>query len=197
MEYCGRRTPRSRVGPLAGRRRGSTSTHYINDRVHRICCHLHGQSRHRARLRRDRRSARDQEREPVQDPRVSQRRRDDRASSRPVAALAPAERLGLPGIGKDLAAKIGELVETGSDRLSPGAAPGVPADDPRPAAPAGRRPEDGRAALPRARTSARSRSSKRAARDGRIRAAQGHGREEGGADPQGARGAARGSPDGG
>ena len=31
MEYCGRRTPRSRAGPHAGRRRGSTSTHYIND----------------------------------------------------------------------------------------------------------------------------------------------------------------------
>src|ERR687898_498569 len=29
MEYWGRRTPRSRAGPLAGRRRGSTSTHYI------------------------------------------------------------------------------------------------------------------------------------------------------------------------
>lgn len=34
-----------------------------------------------------------------------------------VAALAPAERLGLPGIGKDLAAKIGELGDTGSCRF--------------------------------------------------------------------------------
>jgi histidinol phosphatase-like PHP family hydrolase len=32
----------------------------------------------------------------------------------PVAGLTPAERLGLPGIGKDLAAKIGELVDTGT-----------------------------------------------------------------------------------
>jgi len=31
-----------------------------------------------------------------------------------VASLAPAERLALPGIGKDLAAKIGELVDSGS-----------------------------------------------------------------------------------
>ena len=31
-----------------------------------------------------------------------------------VAALAPADRLALPGIGKDLAAKIGELVDTGA-----------------------------------------------------------------------------------
>src|SRR5438067_56832 len=33
--------------------------------------------------------------------------------TRRVAALTPAERLGLPGIGKDIAAKIGELVDTG------------------------------------------------------------------------------------
>ena len=33
---------------------------------------------------------------------------------RTVADLTPAERLGLPGIGKDLAAKIGELADTGS-----------------------------------------------------------------------------------
>ena len=32
----------------------------------------------------------------------------------PVAALTPADRLGIPGIGKDLAAKIGELLDTGS-----------------------------------------------------------------------------------
>jgi DNA polymerase (family 10) len=30
-----------------------------------------------------------------------------------IATLAPAERLALPGIGKDLAAKIGELVDSG------------------------------------------------------------------------------------
>jgi len=35
---------------------------------------------------------------------------------RTVADLTPAERLGLPGIGKDLAAKIGELVDTGAIR---------------------------------------------------------------------------------
>jgi len=34
--------------------------------------------------------------------------------SEPVAGLTPAERLALPGIGKDLAAKIGELVDTGA-----------------------------------------------------------------------------------
>lgn len=32
----------------------------------------------------------------------------------PVASLSAAERLGLPGVGKDLAGKIGELVETGT-----------------------------------------------------------------------------------
>ena len=32
----------------------------------------------------------------------------------PVSALPPAVRLGLPGIGKDLAAKIGELIDTGT-----------------------------------------------------------------------------------
>ena len=31
----------------------------------------------------------------------------------PVAALSPAERLGIPGIGKDLAGKIAEIIETG------------------------------------------------------------------------------------
>src|SRR3954462_14411260 len=34
----------------------------------------------------------------------------------PVAALAAADRLGLPGVGKDLAGKIGELVDTGTCR---------------------------------------------------------------------------------
>jgi DNA polymerase (family 10) len=33
-----------------------------------------------------------------------------------VAAFTPAERLGIPGIGKDLAAKIGELIDTGACR---------------------------------------------------------------------------------
>ena len=42
-------------------------------------------------------------------------------------------------------------VDTGAIALPPGAAPGVPADGARPAAPAGRRTEDGRAALRRAR----------------------------------------------
>ena len=36
--------------------------------------------------------------------------------TRRVAALTPAERLDLPGIGKDIAAKIGELAETGAIR---------------------------------------------------------------------------------
>lgn len=33
-----------------------------------------------------------------------------------IEALTPAERLGIPGIGKDLAARIGELIDTGSSR---------------------------------------------------------------------------------
>src|ERR687887_372901 len=33
--------------------------------------------------------------------------------TRRIASLSPAERLQLPGIGKDIAAKIGELVDTG------------------------------------------------------------------------------------
>jgi histidinol phosphatase-like PHP family hydrolase len=36
--------------------------------------------------------------------------------AQPVASLTPAERLALPGIGKDLAAKIGELADTGAIR---------------------------------------------------------------------------------
>jgi DNA polymerase (family 10) len=36
--------------------------------------------------------------------------------TRGISTLAPAERLALPGIGKDLAAKIGELVDTGAIR---------------------------------------------------------------------------------
>ncbi len=35
----------------------------------------------------------------------------------PLAGLSPAERLGIPGIGKDLAARIGELVDTGACRF--------------------------------------------------------------------------------
>ena len=34
----------------------------------------------------------------------------------PIAGMSPAERLALPGVGKDLAAKIGELVDTGAIR---------------------------------------------------------------------------------
>jgi DNA polymerase (family 10) len=34
----------------------------------------------------------------------------------PIAGLAPADRLRIPGIGKDLAAKIGELLDTGECR---------------------------------------------------------------------------------
>ena len=34
----------------------------------------------------------------------------------PVGQLSPQARLALPGIGKDLAAKIGELIETGAIR---------------------------------------------------------------------------------
>ncbi len=52
------------------------------------------------------------------------------------------------------------------DRLPPGSAAGVPADDPRSAPPPGRRAQDGRPPLPRARRSARSTISKQAATSG-------------------------------
>ena len=93
----------------------------------------------------------------------------------------------LPGIGKDLAAKITELVDTGTIAYHQRPPRGIPTDDPRPAPSAGRRAENGGAALPRARhqDAGRSRGSA-AAQDACVD--QGHGREERGADPQGARG---------
>ena len=75
------------------------------------------------------------------------------------------------------------------DRLPPGSSSAVPPDGARSAAPSGSRAQDGRPPLPRTRRSARSRISKRR----RERAAsrdQRHGREEGNADSESARGAA-------
>src|ERR687898_1694717 len=114
MEYWGRRTPRSRAGPLAGRRRGSTSTHYIkigltasvatcmdNLAIARVFAEigdlLEIKNENPFKIRAYRNAAETIAHHP------------DR-----VATLAPAERLALPGIGKDLAAKIGELVDTGA-----------------------------------------------------------------------------------
>ena len=67
-----------------------------------------------------------------------------------LADLTPAQRLAIPGIGKDLAAKIGELIETGAIAYHQELLQEFPGDDPRSPAPAGRRPEDRGAALPRA-----------------------------------------------
>ena len=105
-----------------------------------------------------------------------------------VASLNPAERLGIPGIGKDLAAKIAELVDAGTCRVPSGTAAGVSSDHPRPAAPAGSGTEDRGAPLPRAGSPDPRRSRARRARRAHP-LAEGHGREEGGAHPQGARGA--------
>ena len=80
---------------------------------------------HRPCPRRDRRPPRNQGREPVQDPRVPQRAETIAHTAERVADLTTAQRLAIPGIGKDLAAKIGELVETGAIALSPGTARGV------------------------------------------------------------------------
>ena len=68
-----------------------------------------------------------------------------------LAALDETGLREIPGIGKDLAARIREIAETGDAAVPPRAARRVPADDPRSAAPAGRRAEDRRDALPRAR----------------------------------------------
>ena len=145
--------------------------------------YLHrGQPRHRTRARRDRRSPRDQEREPVQDPRVSQRRGNDRAPSRRVAALAPANGWRCPGIGKDLAAKIGELVDTGAIAYHQELLQEFPPTILDLLHLQGVGPKTV-ALLYRHLGSARSTISRPPARDGRLRDAEGHGREEGGADP--------------
>ena len=68
----------------------------------------------------------------------------------PVARMDDAQLRDLPGIGKDLAAKIRELARHRLLRVSPGAAPGISSDDPRPAAAARCRAEDGGPALQRA-----------------------------------------------
>ena len=138
-----------------------------------------GQPRHRPRPRRDRRSPRDQGREPVQDPRVPQRRRDDhRTCAERVAALHPGRAARHPrhrqgSRGEDRRARRHRHLP-----LPPGTAAGVSADDPRPAAPAGGRPEDRRAPLPRPGDPDARRARARGARRPDPRA-EGHGRQEG------------------
>ena len=83
----------------------------------------------------------------------------------PLAALSEKDRLGVPGIGKDLAGKLASSIETGSCRYHQELLRGVPADDPRSAPPSGRRPQDRGPALPRARNPDARRS--RACRRGR------------------------------
>ena len=117
----------------------------------RVVAVRHGKSGHRAHLFGDRRSARNQEREPVQDSRVPERVRDDRPRHR--QARVPQRR----AAARHSRHRQGSRVEDPRDcrdrrgALSPGSARAVSADDSRSAPPPGRRPEDGRAALYRAR----------------------------------------------
>ena len=184
--------------PLAGRHvRGSTcELHYSTDVIALIAlsselprCPHRGQPRHRPRPRRDRRPSRDQEREPVQDPRISQRRGDDRAPSR------SRRRASTPANGSRFPA---------SARTSPprSASSSRPAPSPitRSCSRSSRRPSS---TCCTCRASGRRRSAllyhqldirtldelEAASRDGRLRDAQGHGREEGGADSARDRGA--------
>ena len=100
-------------------------------------------------VRRNRRPVRDQGRERVQDSCIPHRRPTPFGAWRdPVTRHARTRSsASFPASASDLAAKIGELALTGALPLSSGAARGVSADDPRPAAPSGRRPEDGGAPL--------------------------------------------------
>ena len=105
-----------------------------------------------------------------------------------IADIPPAERLKLQGIGKDLATKIGELLDTGSLEYHQALLREFPSDRPRRPAPARCRSEDRRAALQVARDQDPSKTSRRprartAARDERD------GRKERGAHPEGNRGA--------
>ena len=103
-----------------------------------------------------------------------------------LATLDEAGLREIPGIGKDLAARIREIARDRRHRLPSRARRRVSADHPRPAASAGRRAEDRRDAVSRARHPHARRSRARGARRPDSRAAR-HGREEGSADPQGAR----------
>ena len=114
-------------------------------------------------------------------------------SGEQVARLTDAQLRALPGIGKDLSARIRELAETGTCAPYRELMAGVSADHPRPAAAPGRRAEDGGPALPLARRGQRGRAERRGA-GGPAARAEGHGAEEGVADPQGHRGRARARP---
>ena len=145
---------------------------------------------HRADPRRDRRSARDQGREPVQDSRVPQRRRHRRPTIRTTWRRSTRTALReIPGIGKDLAARIREIAD--DRRLRSTTASCSPSFPPTildllhlqgvgPKTVAMLYRELGIRTLDDLRA--------RGARRPHPRA-QGHGREEGSADPQGARGA--------
>ena len=105
-----------------------------------------------------------------------------------VASLNPAERLGIPGIGKDLAAKIAEIVDAGTCRYHQELLQAFPPTILDLLRLQGVGPKT--VALLYHGLDVRTLDDlERAARDGRIRVAEGHGREEGGAHPQGARGA--------
>ena len=144
---------------------------------------------HRAGARRDRRPARNQGRKRVQDSRVPIGRRHDRrlaGPGRPHGRQRSCARL--PGIGKDLAAKIRELADTGTCLYHQELLAGIsrrPFSTCCVCRASGRRPSpcSTRAEHPHGRRARRS----GARRDGC--ATEGHGREERGADPEGRRGA--------
>ena len=112
------RAPRFADG-ARGRRRAAARLHASSATASRVDNRAIAQH-----PRRDRRPARDQGREPVQDPRVSHRPPTSSAAiGRPCRAAWTRRRLReMPGIGKDLAARIRELAETGDVPLSSGAA---------------------------------------------------------------------------
>ena len=147
---CARRTRRSRVGPLAGdvadRHRHIILTIELTGRG--LACHLHGQSRHRARASpRSAICSRSRTRTRSRSC-VSQRRGDHRASPRSRRDARPGGTAGAcRASARTSPRRSASCVDTGGIAVSPGAAAGVSADDPRSAAPAGRRPEDGGPAL--------------------------------------------------
>ena len=106
-----------------------------------------------------------------------------------IADLSPADRLrDFPASARISPRRSASSPRPARSPTIAGLLAGVSADHSRPAPPAGRRSEDRRACSTASSASGRSTTSRRAARDGRLRIAQGHGREEGSADPQGARG---------
>ena len=104
-----------------------------------------------------------------------------------LARLDAAALRGIPGIGKDLAARIRRDRRDRRRRLSPRARRRIPADGSRPAPSAGCRTQNGGDAVSRAGHPDARRARSARATDGRIRIAARHGREERSADPEGAR----------